>query len=100
MGLSEKNLQLAPLTFLKSPQARLYHKGTSIPQPKGLKFINSEWIQDLNSFFVSIELQKCQNWRELRKTEFGLPGGEDDSAGGGVLLLVPGLVTVTEGRND
>jgi len=36
----------------------------------------------------------------LRKTEFGLPGGEDDSAGGGVLLLVPGLVTVTEGRND
>jgi len=49
---------------------------------------------------VSIELQKFQNWRELRKTEFDLPEGEDDSARGGVLLLVPGSTTVTEGRSD
>jgi len=49
---------------------------------------------------VSIELQKFQNWRELRKTEIDLPEGEDDSARGGVLLLVPGPAAVTEGRSD
>jgi len=42
MGLRKKNLQLASLTFLKALQARLNHKGTSIPQPKGLKLINSQ----------------------------------------------------------
>jgi len=36
----------------------------------------------------------------LRKTEFGLPGGEDDSTGGGVILLVPGPIAIIEGRND
>jgi len=36
----------------------------------------------------------------LRKTKFDLPGEEDDSAGGGILLLVPGPVAVTEGRSD
>jgi len=49
---------------------------------------------------VSIELQKSQNWRELRKTEFDLPKGEDDSARRGVLLLVPGSAAITEGRSD
>jgi len=38
--------------------------------------------------------------RELRKTKFDLPGGEDDSARGEFLLLVPGPVAVTEGMSD
>jgi len=49
---------------------------------------------------VSIGLQKFQNWRELRKIEFDLPGGEDDSTRGGVILLVLGSAAVTEGRSD
>jgi len=49
---------------------------------------------------VSIVFQKFQNWRELRKTEFDLPRGEDDSDGGGILLVVLGPVAITEGRSD